>query len=297
MEEVAQKIDSKSIGIFSHLTYNVSEKLSLIGGLRFDKDKQTYKDSTENIDYDEDEISPKLGLTYDLSKDTMSYITISKGYRTGGFNTAAPTGYSKTYDKESLYSYEAGIKGSSLNNKLHFNLALYYMDISDMQVDFYPDGGATVVKENAAKATSKGIEASLNFQATDTINLFAGASYNDVKFDEYHDGNEDYSGNINTFSPKYNFNLGVTYRVTNGYYASIDISGYGDMYLDSANENKRDAYELVNAKVGYETDEYDIYFYAKNLFDKEYNIDGIWGGVYNVYSEPREIGIQFAYRF
>jgi len=296
LQELSQDIDSSSLGVFSHLIYGVSEKLSLIGGLRFDNDKQTYKDSTQTIDYDENEVSPKIGLTYELSKNTMTYATISKGYRTGGFNSAAPSGASRTYDKETLWSYEIGLKGSALNSKLAYDVAVYYMDIDDMQVDKYI-GVSNLIIANAAKATSKGIEASLNFQVTDTINLFAGASYNNVKYDEYHDGKKDYSGNRNAFTPKYNYNIGATYRVEQGYYASADISGYGDMYLDSANEYKRDAYELVNAKIGYEKEDYNIYLYAKNIFDKEYDLEGLWGGSYDVYSQPREIGVQLAYRF
>ncbi len=296
IQKMFEDIDSESLGVFSHLTYDVNDKLSLIAGLRFDKDKQTYKGSTQTIDYDEDEISPKIGLTYDLSKDTMGYVTISKGYRTGGFNIMAPTGYSKTFDKESLYSYEVGVKGSGLANRLVYDMAVYYMDINDMQVDEYI-GVSAVIKTNAAKATSQGIEASVNFQATDTVNLFAGASYNDIEFDEYDDGTADYSGNRTTFTPKYNFNLGIIYRSGNGYYASTDINGFGDMYLDSANEYKRDAYELVNAKIGYEQEDFDIYLYAKNVFDKEYHMEGHYDGTYSYYSEPREIGLLASYRF
>jgi iron complex outermembrane receptor protein len=169
------------------------------------------------------------------------------------------------------------------------------MDITDMQVNCYIDP-ANVIKTNAAEATSKGIEASLQLKLTECLSLFAGFSYNDIAFDEYNDGQEDYTGKRTSFSPEYNFNLGILYRARNGFYASADISGYGDMYLDTRNEYKRDPYELANAKIGYETSNYDIYLYAKNLFDKEYNLNGTWDGVYKYYSEPREIGLQFVYR-
>ena len=195
-----------------------------------------------------------------------------------------------------IYSYETGFKGTGFNNRLMYDFAVYYMDIDNMIVTEYIDA-ATAILANAAKATSKGIEASLNFQATKTINIFAGASYNDMKFDEYKDAKGDYSGNRNTFTPKYNFNLGVTYRAEQGYYASADISGFGDMYMDRENEYKRDAYELVNAKLGYEQEDYDIYLYAKNLFDKEYHAEGHFNGVYSYFSSPREIGLILTYRF
>jgi iron complex outermembrane receptor protein len=292
---VIRDYESESIGLFSHLTYEISEKLSVLGGLRFDWETQDYEDSSEKIERKDDEVSPKIGFTYNLQKNLMLYTTVSKGYRSGGFNSLVPDGYSKTYDKESLYSYEVGLKGLAFNNNLKYDVALYYMDITDMQVNCYIDP-ANVIKTNAAEATSKGIEASLQLKLTECLSLFAGFSYNDIAFDEYNDGQEDYTGKRTSFSPEYNFNLGILYRARNGFYASADISGYGDMYLDTRNEYKRDPYELANAKIGYETSNYDIYLYAKNLFDKEYNLNGTWDGVYKYYSEPREIGLQFVYR-
>jgi len=291
--EALQDTDSDSLGLFSHITYSITERLSVLGGLRYDIVEQTYKDPNETIDNDESEISPKIGLTYDLKDNLMTYATISKGYRAGGFNVGAPEGYSKTVDKESLYSYEVGFKGSAIDNRLTYSTSLYYMEISDMQVLFKPDP-ANAVTLNAAEATSWGIESSLQFQATDSLNLFAGISYNDAYFDEYNDGVTDLSGKKTTYTPEYSFNIGVLYRTMNGFYASADLSGYGDMYLDRNNEYKRDAFVLVNTKIGYETNSYDIYLYATNLFDEEYDMDD---GNYLTYSQPREIGVQLTYRF
>ena len=289
----ANDITADSIGVFSHVTYDINERLSVLGGLRYDNVKQEYKDSTQTIDNDESEVSPKIGLTYDLKENMMTYATISKGYRSGGFNNSALDDLSKTFNKETLYSYEIGLKGIMMDGKLTYDTAVYYMDISDLQVLYFPTVGNWLTT-NAAKAISKGIEASLNLSVTDTINLFAGAAYNDVKFDEYNNGKVDFSGNRTTYTPEYNFNIGLTYRAEQGYYASVDICGYGDMYLDLANKYKRDAYELVNAKVGYEQEHYDIYLYAKNLFDKEY--DKVTARNI-VYADPREIGVQLTFRF
>ena len=69
------------------------------------------------------------------------------------------------------------------------------------------------------------------------------------------------------------------------------------MYFDKANDYSRDAYEIVNAKIGYEAKHFDIYLYGKNLFDKEYDSDGYFSGMYTVYSDPGEIGLQIVYRF
>ena len=295
-----RKLKDDSLGIFTHGSFNINDKLTIIGGLRFDKDKKTYKDKSYNIDLKRDgtNISPKIALNYNISNNAMTYINISKGYRSGGFNPFAPTGYSKTYDEETLISYEIGSKNSFFDNRLIFNSAIYYMDISDMQVNTsIPNGGFASYMSNATKATSKGVEIELNYQATDELSLFSSVGYNKTEFGDFSDTKGDYSGNTNPYAPKYNYNIGTQYRNALGYYASMNINGYGKMYFDKANKYAKKAYNLVNVKLGYETKHYDIYLYGKNIFDKNHDSDGYFSGKYVIYSEPREIGVQLAYRF
>jgi len=106
-----------------------------------------------------------------------------------------------------------------------------------------------------------------------------------------------YEGNKNPYAPNYTFNIGAQYRHSSGFYARADLIGYGKMYFDKANEYSRDAYELVNAKIGYEMENFDVYLYGKNVFDKEYNTYGYMGGFYTVYSDPGEVDLQLVYRF
>ncbi len=69
------------------------------------------------------------------------------------------------------------------------------------------------------------------------------------------------------------------------------------MFLDKSNQYSRDAFQIVNAKIGYETDYFDIYLYGKNIFDQEYDSVGYYDGYYTVYSDPGEVGLQLTYRF
>ena len=72
--------------------------------------------------------------------------------------------------------------------------------------------------------------------------------------------------------------------------------GYSSIYLDKENKNKRDAYKVVNTKIGYEGNDFDIYIYADNLFDKRYDSYNYYG-FYNNYSQPREVGLQLVISF
>lgn len=302
-EEVESNLDrsereTRSYGVFSHAEYRLTKKLSLLGGIRYDKNSTDYTEPGEDdVDNNFSEISPKIGLEYDINKNSMIYTTVAKGYRPGGVFEKAGEGYPKAYEEETLLSYEIGSKNSFLDNTLILNAAVYYMSLDNMQVDTYVDEQSfNIYKSNAAEATSKGFEFDLNYKATSNLELFASFGYNHTEYDEYKDEKGDYSGNTNPMAPEYNYNIGAQYRADKGYYARVDVNGYSDMYLDRENEHKRDAFNLVDAKIGYEHKNYDIYLYGDNLFDKEYDSDGVYGN-YVIYSDPREVGVQLTYRF
>ena len=263
------------------------------------KKKKDIKVGGTNIHIDNEwkNISPKVSLQYDIDKNSMAYVTVAKGYKSGGFNPYALTSDKQSYDEENLISYELGYKGMFFKDTIKFNASIYYMNVDDMQVqEMVTPGVAYVV--NAASATSKGIEIEFEALLNDEITLFASAGLNDTSFDDFKDTKGDYSGNINPSAPKYNFNIGTQYRVARGYYARIDLSGYGKTYFDSANKYSQKAYQLVDTKIGYEKKNYDIYIYANNLFDKEHHAtNAYFNGTTTIYRESREIGLKLAYRF
>jgi len=286
-----------SLGAFIHTDYAINDKFSFISGVRYDKDNKEYEQSTTKKDFSDSEISPKVSLKYQQNEKNMYYTTISKGYRAGGFTSNAPSGKTE-YKSEVLWNYEIGAKTTFFDNRLVVNSSIFYMKIDDMQVKVYtsPNTRQNYI-DNAAKATSKGFELALNGKVTDTIELFASYGYTNATLDNYSDAKGNYSGNKNTYAPNYNYNIGVQYRGDQGYFARADLNGYGRTYFDNANISSRDPYRLVNAKIGYEADSYDIYLYGKNIFDKEYNSINMFNFGGTKYSQPREIGVQLAYRF
>ncbi len=74
----------------------------------------------------------------------------------------------------------------------------------------------------------------------------------------------------------------------------MNVTGYGKSYLDNANEYEMDAYELVNAKIGYEWEHVDFYIYGKNILDEEYYHENV---SMVSFSDSREIGARLTYRF
>ncbi|MCJ8328354.1 MAG: TonB-dependent receptor [Campylobacterales bacterium] len=293
-----KNLSSNSIGIFGNIVHEINDKWTINTGIRYHKENKEIQVKKINMKLNEswNSISPKLSVLYNIDKTSMSYATIAKGYRAGGFNPYASNN-KKSYDEESLISYELGYKGMFEKDTIKFNLSAYYMSIKDMQVEETLVPGM-VYMVNAASATSKGIELEFEALLNDEFTIFASAGLNDTTFDKFKDNTGNYSGNTNPYAPKYNYNLGTQYRNSSGYYARADLNAYGKTYFDKANKNYQDTYTLVNTKIGYETNNYDIYLYANNLFDKKHDAKGAYFiGATTIFKEKRELGIKLAYRF
>ena len=298
--EIDHELGAKNMAAFTHATWEMTQRFSLIGGIRYDKDEKEFTEASTNR-HEEDSysaVSPKLAAHYKLTPDAMVFATASRGYRAGGFNSFAAPNQSQhlSFEKETVWNYEFGSKTSFFNDRLDLNFSLFYMDITDMQVETAVDNIYTWI-QNAAEATSKGVELEAQFKATDEISLFTSCGYTDVTFDEFSDTKGDYSGKTNPYAPKYSLGIGAQYRSRAGWFARVDATGYGEMYLDKANKYKRDAFALLNAKIGYEGESFDAYITAKNIFDKVYDSVGYYEGRYTVPSPPREIALSVAYRF
>jgi len=304
-------VDNKSLGIFTHIDYQFTDKLSVLTGLRYDKDtkelKNKIRSSKEKNSFTE--ISPKISLKYKLNKNILSYAIIAKGYKAGGYYHWAPSGQ-EYYDPETLINYEVGLKSSFLDNKLNINSSLYYIDMADKQVIANISTYSNYMK-NAKSATSKGAEVEVSYMINEFFSINSSFSYNKAIFDDFKYTSTDYDQSFNVIgtttvdnsgkympnTPKYTYSLGTKYRGDNGIYANINLNRFGDFYIDDSNKYKIKAYSLVNTKIGYETKDYDIYLYGKNIFDKDYSTKEHYGSGYIHLSKPREIGIQLAYRF
>ena len=207
--------------LFGELSYLLMNKLTLTVGARFYKyDIDTDAASAspflgdiinDSLVFDGDVIERyssngdghlfKANVSYQFNDDVMSYITVSEGFRLGGSNNlpACPSTVDKTdscalpheisYQPDTTTNYELGFKSTWLDNQLHFNAAIFYVDWQDAQVD----GGSTVnggngYKTNAGSAESKGIEISLRAMITENLTAFAAFSHAKAKLTEDVDG-------------------------------------------------------------------------------------------------------------
>ncbi len=293
---LSTKLQGNCYAAFAHVGYKITPKLKLLGGLRYEYQQLKFDSSILPGQQSEGwtNLSPKFGLEYNFTPEIMGYATVAQGYRPGGFNQSSIDPKYYKYDPETLWSYEIGFKNTLFDKRLMANIAFFYMDISSAQVE----ESVSLVEEyltNAGRAKSMGVELDMTAVVTEGLTLNGGFGYTDAQFTSFSDSAGDYKGNKLPYAPEYTVNIGAQYRAQNGFYVRGDVVGYGKTYFDKKNTGYRDPYALVNAKIGFERDRYDIYVYGKNIFDCRHDIKK-WNGM-DVYSDPGEMGVQVVFRF
>jgi iron complex outermembrane receptor protein len=307
-------IDIEGAALFGQATYTLFGKLHLTGGARYDYQKMDGTQNCNNAEYDGDsskgEFLPKLSIAYDLTDAAMVYATVSKGYMSGGYNfTTATSKDTFMYGPEYTWNYELGLKSSWLDNRLITNLSAFYIDMKDKQVSEVDAVTLSANTSNAAKARSMGVELEVQARPARGWNIYGGIGYSNTKikdwvateFNSVYNGTVqyDYSGKELPNAPCYTYNLGTQYVHETGFYGRVDLLGTGDFYHDSKNTVHEESYELVNLRLGYMMNDFEIAFWCKNLFDKDYyTVHFAWGGMEGGFdSEPRQVGTTLTYRF
>ena len=128
----------------------------------------------------------KTGLEYDLTPQSMLFVTASEGYKAGGlFSTKQAD---PRYKPEELLAFELGSRNRFFNNRLQVNFEGFYWKYRDKQeasVRFDPVDGVSFIIRNASKATMYGANLDLAFQATTHDRIDAGAEYLHSQYDDF----------------------------------------------------------------------------------------------------------------
>ena len=203
---------------FGELSYDITDKLTATGGLRFFKAENSlrgffgygdgYSGSTGvsqcfsdesvlggpclNLDKDvsENDHLGKFNLSYKVDDQKMVYFTWSEGYRPGGINRK---GTLPPYTSDFLTNWEMGWKTSWMGNRLTFNGAVFQEDWKDFQFSYLGQNGLTEIR-NAGQARIRGAEMDLNFAATYNLTFSAALAMYDAKLTEDYCAQTDVDG-------------------------------------------------------------------------------------------------------
>ena len=203
--------DSKSQAAYAQVTWSATDKLDLMVGGRYTKDDRS---ATRNylIDYTNDALSttipeqsiksasqsyqrfnPAVKLAYQITEDANGYLSVTTGYKAGGFSESSPTksltsnvdNFEQGFKPEKVTTYELGFKSYWFERRVRANMAIYSSKFEDLQMGFTVDpGDASVLQSyNAGKATINGAEIEVLVQPTDDFAFSIDYAYLDPRLD------------------------------------------------------------------------------------------------------------------
>ncbi len=302
------------------------------------------------------QIEPKISLSFTPNSRTNLYANWGIGFKSGGFNNQGSsatinqffnntTGAFGTinanvrindrYRKERSSAFEAGIKGSLLDNRITFDLAGYYTRITDMQFfEFFVGSfGLLRVVSNIDRVDVKGVELNASAKVVNGWSFFGGVNLTDSKIKK--NSSRTYTvGNKSPYTADYTINLGTQidaplsdsvkvlmradYRITGPtwfhtvqdqsrptvFSALLPVSLFGAPPVagnGSYGAAKRDAFGVMNLRFGLEGKRWNLTAFAENLFDRKYIAEAIpaieFGGSFISPGGRRLIGVEAGYKF
>ncbi|QBZ84111.1 Pesticin receptor [Hydrogenovibrio crunogenus] len=317
-ELIDSDFNHQKLAVYSQLDQHVSSKQTMTYGLRvehnrqtFKQTKKTYSDQTLTDDFSPDETlwGGSIHYKYRYNPNHMAFAGVTRGYKAGGFNAGSGASTNVTYDAETLLNYEVGLKSNYLNNRLQTATTVFYMDRNNPQFDGYSYDSAgewIFYKENLDAAQNYGLETSFDWQATYAWQLFGslGLLFTEVEGTPAN-SNFTMSGRDQAHAPNYQFHLGTQYRAANGFFARTEVRGMDSYYFDNVNDGKTGAYQIINARIGYEAKDWETYVWGNNLTDERYatrgfkfdHYDGDGVQEYIRLGDPRQFGATLRIHF
>ena len=273
---------------------------------------------------------PEIGLEWRPSENVMFYYTYVEGFKAGSAENNA--GSRTILDPEEIDNNEFGVKTSFLGGRFSFNVAGFFYEITNLQVNrTFPDPnqGFRIVFENAAEASAHGIEVDFNAQVTPRLRFNGSAAYLESEFDEFLSANPidprnnpnfsgfnpteiDLSGNTTRNSPKWTANIHGELDLLVGEMpadgdltVTMDVSYRGKTFFTEFGDpiQSEDNFAFLDASLRYISGDGRINaeFWAKNLTDqlrKSATFDLATAAVIGAnYHPPRTFGFSVGYNF
>lgn len=262
--------DFRSTSAYVSDVINFTDQLIAMASVRFDH----YENKTAK--YNQNTVSPKLGLIYQIVKDKVSIF----GNYMDGFNNVAPapTAASPTvaveFNPEHATQLEGGVKVELLGGKLNGTLSYYDIQVKD-KVRTDPTNPLFTVQDGTQR--SKGFEADLIANPFRGFHVIMGYGYNESEFTK---ANPNIQGKRPNGTPANVANLWMSYKILDGKVKGLGF-GFGgntqsDNYLNDTNTFSVNGYTVMDATVFYENQKFRLGLKLNNIGNKEYWSADYW---------------------
>jgi len=275
------------------------------GTMNNPKQKQIHIDNDGTLRLSFVEWLPKAAVTFDIDPRNLLYLSVSKGYKAGGFNTqmfsdvlqqqmmkeyfSVGTQYDirkvVTYKPEKSWNFELGGRFSLAGGALRGDLALFWIECRDQQLTVFPDGTTTGrMMANAGRTRSRGFECTVQAAPWQPLELTLAYGFTDARFRRYRPGLPDvsgapvdYAGNRIPYAPRNTLAAAADYTIPIGtkWLESIvlhaGMQGIGTIAWNERNTLEQPFYALLDASIRFGHAHYSIDLRADNLCETAYD--------------------------
>ena len=318
--------------IYGQLQMELTDKLHITAGLRYEHFEDDYNDSNTLItDSTDNYWSGQLSLEFLSGENTLFYGTLSRSVKPGGVNTETSSSFPiinptfqpflqsrQQFDPETLFNKEIGIKARYFDDNLTIRLALFHMDRRNAQLESFVWDASTFIftgfLDSSSDAENYGAELELTYKLNAKADFFANIGYLETSVDELTVFDLDSSQFLTrsnrdqTKAPNWQYNFGVNLSFTEKLQGRFEVEGRDNSFFGYYHDGKIDGYTLAHASVNYQIGDFNIQAWVRNIFDEDYQIHGLYfandprdGFVINrsyyQFGEPRVYGMNVSYSF
>lgn len=326
--------DTETAAGFAHFDWLLSDRFNLTFGARYTREKRDFVGSTTDLNpfgtscildpfcnpgfvgpvvlaraddrISTSDLSGKLGFELFASGDWTIYASLSKGFKSGGFNGsfAGSDLELDPFDKEELYAAEVGFKATFAGGWVSANASGFFYDYRDLQVftiRISEVGIPTVVLTNASDAEILGADIDLWARPAEGFDLKLGLGLLDSELQDFRSAGVDYSGNQLANAPDLTFSGQLHYRFEIserlGSAIGLDWSFQDETFKEVTNSPivQADSYWLLGARWSLDWQRFGLALWGRNLTDEVYITDGgdqsaIFHS-FRIYGLPRTYGL------
>ena len=314
---------TSSVSLYGQATYEVLPGTHVTGGLRYTDEQQgihsyvtvggTTVLTVPNQRQNTEKPTWRLAIDHQFTPDILAYFSYNRGIKSGGYNMLSPG--APGYHPEVLDAYEVGLKTEFLDHRARVNLATFYYDYQDIQVQNIEAGAVNTV--NAAAATIYGFDGDFMFIPIPNLTLSSSVGYTHGTYSNFQnatftppsplDGPQfpgNASGNRLINTPQWTAGGSIEYRFLTdvGSFTPNVSDDYKDKVIVS-DDNRLDipSHTVANASLTWRMSDqkYWVQLWTRNMFDARYYASRVETSVGDLQylAAPRTFGVTIGSKF
>jgi len=334
-----QTQDTSSWAVFGSGSYDVTEQLTLSVGVRYTDDEKIFTAIRTiqpfvgpvgalgpiNVNVGDTNVSFDINANYAYTDDINFYGRIARGFRAPSIQGRILFGDAvTTADSETIISYEGGVKSTLLNNTVRANINGYFFNINDQQLTAIGGAGNFNQLLNADSGVGYGIEAELDWAATENLTISTNFSWNETEIQDENlqtavcgsatpctvldpidpvTGGALIDGNPFPQAPRFIANLALNYTqpfAGGEVFWSTDWSyrSSSNIFLYESIEFEADGRIVGGLKAGFRKGPWEISGFSRNITNQVGTISAIdFNNLSGIVDQPRTYGVEIGWKY